>query len=25
VSYNAGAATDDCAGQCKSPLQGRYR
>ena len=25
VSYNAGAATDDCAGQCKSPLRGRYR
>ena len=24
VSYNAGAATDDCAGQCKSPLRGRY-
>ena len=23
VSYNAGAATDDCAGQCKSPLRGR--
>ena len=25
VSYNAGAATDDCASQCKSPLRGRYR
>ena len=25
VSYNAGAATDDCAGQRKSPLRGRYR
>ena len=25
VSYNAGAATDDCAGLCKSPLRGRYR
>ena len=25
VSYNAGVATDDCAGQCKSPLRGRYR
>ena len=25
VSYNAGAATDDCVGQCKSPLQGHYR
>ena len=25
VSYNAGAATDDCADQCKSPLRGRYR
>ncbi len=25
VSYNAGAATDDCVGQCKSPLRGRYR
>ena len=25
VSYNAGAATDDCVGLCKSPLQGRYR
>ena len=25
VSYNAGAATGDCAGQCKSPLRGRYR
>ena len=25
VSYNAGAATDDYAGQCKSPLRGRYR
>ena len=24
VSYNAGAATDDYAGQCKSPLRGRY-
>ena len=23
VSYNAGAATDDCAGQRKSPLRGR--
>ena len=25
VSYNAGAATDDCAGQRKSPLRGHYR
>ena len=25
VSYNAGAATDDYAGQRKSPLRGRYR
>ena len=25
VSYNAGAATDDCAGQHKSPLQGAMR
>ena len=25
VSYNAGAATDDYAGQCKSPLRWRYR
>ena len=25
VSYNAGAATDDCVGLCKSPLRGRYR
>ena len=25
VSYNAGAATDDCAGQRKYPLRGRYR
>ena len=25
VSYNAGAATDDSVGQCKSPLRGRYR
>ena len=25
VSYNADAATDDCAGQCKSLLRGRYR
>ena len=25
VSYNAGAATDDCAGQRKSPLRERYR
>ena len=25
VSYNAGAATDDCAGQRKSPLRGRCR
>ena len=25
VSYNAGAATDDGVGQCKSPLRGRYR
>ena len=24
VSYNAGAATDDCAGQRKSPLRGRW-
>ena len=25
VSYNAGAATDDYAGQCKTPLRGRCR
>ena len=25
VSYNAGAATDDCAGQCKSPPRRRCR
>ena len=25
VSYNAGAATDDCAGQRKYPLRGRWR
>ena len=25
VSYNAGAATDDCASLCKSPLRGCYR
>ena len=25
VSYNAGVATDDYAGQCKSPLRGRCR